>query len=85
MSLAQPSATAKRNSAIGLCLTLFMVSFHIGVVPAIMPPLVRSVGYVQSALVLLSLVTASFAPTSENLSRRLGRQAIWHCIIRGCS
>ena len=81
MSLAPQSATAKRNSAIGLCLTLFMVSFHIGVVPAIMPPLVRSldssVGYVQSALVLLSLVTASFAPTSENLSRRLGRQAIF--------
>ncbi len=74
-------AIAKRNSAIGLCLTLFMVSFHIGIVPAIMPPLVRSldssVGYVQGALVLLSLVTAAFAPTSENLSRRLGRQTIF--------
>lgn len=58
-----------------------MVSFHIGIVPAIMPPLVRSldssVGYVQGALVLLSLVTAAFAPTSENLSRRFGRQKIF--------
>jgi len=58
-----------------------MVSFHLGIVPAIMPPLVRSfdssVGYVQSALVLLSLVTAAFAPTSENLSRRWGRQRIF--------
>ncbi len=71
----------RRQSSIGLCLTLFMVSFHIGVVPAIMPPLVRSlgssVGYVQGALVLLSLVTASFAPTSENLSRRFGRKRIF--------
>ncbi|PSB56006.1 MFS transporter, partial [filamentous cyanobacterium CCP1] len=33
-----------------------------------------SVGYVQSALVLMSLVTASFTPTAENLSRRLGRK-----------
>lgn len=77
----QAQALEKRNSAIGLCITLFMVSFHIGVVPAIMPPLVRSldssVGYVQGALVLLSLVTAAFAPTSENLSRRFGRQKIF--------
>lgn len=81
MTVSQPDGVKKRNSAIGLCLTLFMVSFHIGVVPAIMPPLVRSldssVGYVQGALVLLSLVTAAFAPTSENLSRRWGRQKIF--------
>ncbi|WP_204139246.1 MFS transporter [Halomicronema sp. CCY15110] len=79
---AQPAGTTTQKSAIGLCLTLFMVSFHLGIVPAIMPPLVRSfdssVGYVQSALVLLSLVTAAFAPTSENLSRRWGRQRIFH-------
>lgn len=76
-----PPTSGTRNSAIGLCLTLFMVSFHIGIVPAIMPPLVRSlnssVGYVQGALVLLSLVTAAFAPTSENLSRRFGRQKVF--------
>lgn len=81
MTASEVDGVKKRNSAIGLCLTLFMVSFHIGVVPAIMPPLVRSldssVGYVQGALVLLSLVTAAFAPTSENLSRRWGRQKIF--------
>jgi MFS family permease len=68
----------KWGSPIGLCLTLFMISYTIGVVPPIMPPMVRefdsSVGYVQSALVLMSLVTASFAPTAENLGRRLGRK-----------
>ena len=71
----------KWGSPIGLCLTLFMVSYTIGVVPPIMPPMVReldsSVGYVQSALVLMSLVTASFAPTAENLGRRLGRKPIF--------
>jgi MFS family permease len=81
MTLEQAPLREKRKSAIGLCLTLFMVSFHIGLVPTIMPPLVRSldasVGYVQGALVLLSLVTAAFAPTSENLSRRFGRQAVF--------
>ena len=69
------------SSPIGLCLTLFMVSYTIGVVPPIMPPMVRefdsSVGYVQSALVLMSLVTASFAPTAENLGRRLGRKPVF--------
>ncbi|RZM82114.1 MFS transporter [Leptolyngbya iicbica LK] len=81
MDVGEPPAGTTQKSAIGLCLTLFMVSFHIGIVPAIMPPLVRTfdsnVGYVQSALVLLSLVTAAFAPTSENLSRRFGRQKIF--------
>jgi MFS family permease len=71
----------KWSSPIGLCLTLFMVSYTIGVVPPIMPPMVRefdsSVGYVQSALVLMSLVTASFAPTAENLGRRLGRKPVF--------
>ncbi len=65
---------------LGLCLILFMLSYTIGVVQPIMPPLVRefnsSVGYVQSALVLMSLVTASFIPTTENLSRRLGRRPL---------
>lgn len=65
---------------LGLCLILFMLSYTIGVVPPIMPPLVQefnsSVGFVQSALVLMSLVTASFTPTAENLSRRLGRRPV---------
>ncbi|PSN13683.1 MFS transporter [filamentous cyanobacterium CCT1] len=65
---------------LGLCLILFMLSYTIGVVQPIMPPLVQefnsSVGYVQSALVLMSLVTASFTPTAENLSRRLGRRSV---------
>ncbi len=65
---------------LGLCLILFMLSYTIGVVQPIMPPLVQefnsSVGYVQSALVLMSLVTASFTPTAENLSQRLGRRPV---------
>ncbi|MEO1147358.1 MAG: MFS transporter [Cyanobacteria bacterium J06638_22] len=66
---------------IGLCLTLFAVAYSVGAVPAIMPRIVRdldsSVGYVQGALVLLALVKASFAPTSENLVRRYGRKPIY--------
>jgi MFS family permease len=81
MLAADSEAIARRNSSIGLCLTLFIVSYHIGVVPAIMPPLVRdldsSVGYVQGALVMLSLITASFTPTSETLSQRFGRQGVF--------
>jgi MFS family permease len=64
---------------LGLCLIFFMLSYTIGVVQPIMPPLVvefnSSVGFVQSALVMMSLVTASFAPTAENLSQRLGRRS----------
>ncbi|MFZ4674496.1 MAG: MFS transporter [Nodosilinea sp.] len=71
----------KWSRPLGLCLTLFMLSYTVGVVQPIMPPMVRefnsSVGYVQSALVLMSLVTASFTPTAENLSRRLGRKPVF--------
>ncbi len=83
LMIAQPTSSFwdKWSSPIGLCLTLFMVSYTIGVVPPIMPPMVRefdsSVGYVQSALVLMSLVTASFAPTAENLGQRWGRKPIF--------
>jgi|GEM_PF-658194 len=67
--------------SIGLCLTLFIVAYSVGAVPAIMPRIVRdldsSVGYVQGALVLLALVKASFAPTSENLVQRYGRKVIY--------
>ncbi|WP_035990837.1 MFS transporter [Leptolyngbya sp. KIOST-1] len=72
---------------LGLCLILFMLSYTVGVVQPIMPPLVQefnsSVGYVQSALVLMSLVTASFTPTAENLSQRLGRRTVL-AIALGC-
>ncbi|MBE9157407.1 MFS transporter [Nodosilinea sp. LEGE 06152] len=78
-ALRQP-ILATWGQPLGLCLILFMLSYTIGVVQPIMPPLVRefnsSVGYVQSALVLMSLVTASFTPTAENLSRRLGRRRV---------
>jgi MFS family permease len=79
--MAQPvSFLDKWGGPLGLCLTLFMLSYTIGVVQPIMPPMVQefnsSVGYVQSALVLMSLVTASFTPTAENLSRRWGRKPL---------
>lgn len=64
-----------------LCLTLFMISYNVSVIPPIMPPLVRelntSIGYIQGALVLFSLVTASFAPTCENLCRFYGRSRVF--------
>jgi MFS family permease len=70
---------------IGLGLTFFLLSYTVGVVQPIMPPLVQdfdsSVGYVQSALVLMSLVTASFTPTAENLSRRLGRRKVFNAAL----
>lgn len=70
------------GSPVGLGLTFFMLSYTVGVVQPIMPPLVQefesSVGYVQSALVLMSLITASFTPTAENLSRRLGRRWVFN-------
>jgi MFS family permease len=81
MATQQTSFWARWGAPIGLCLTLFMLSYNIGIVPPMMPPMVRefdsSVGYVQIALVLMSLVTASFTPTAENLSRRLGRQKVF--------
>lgn len=71
----------KWGPPIGLCLTLFAVAFNISVIPAIMPRIVRdldsSIGYVQGALVLITLVEASFAPTCENLSRRFGRKLVY--------
>lgn len=78
-AMVEPGAfRARWGQPLGLCLMLFMLSYTLGVVQPIMPPLVQefdsSVGYVQSALVLMSLVTASFTPTAENLSQRLGRR-----------
>ncbi|WP_341994745.1 MFS transporter [Chlorogloeopsis sp. ULAP02] len=70
----------KWSSPIGLCLTLFLVAYNVSVVPAIMPRIVRdldsSMGSIQGALVLLALVTASFAPTCENLIKQFGRKQI---------
>ncbi|MGK7911223.1 MAG: MFS transporter [Synechococcus sp.] len=69
------------GNSFGLCLTVFLLSYTVGVVPPMMPPMVRefdsSMGFIQSALVLMSLITASFIPTAENLSRRLGRKAVF--------
>ncbi|PSB18594.1 MFS transporter [Phormidesmis priestleyi ULC007] len=64
-----------------ISLTLFMIAYNVSVVPAIMPSIVQdldsSVGYIQSILVLFSLVTASFAPTTENLCRFYGRTRVF--------
>lgn len=76
----QTAFREKWGQPLGVCLILFMLSYTIGVVQPIMPPMVvefnSSVGFVQSALVLMSLVTASFTPTAENLSRRWGRRRV---------
>lgn len=84
-SPSEPWGMARWGGPLGLCLTMFMLSYTVGVVPPIMPPLVQefnsSVGYVQSALVLMSLVTASFTPTAENLSRRLGRRRVFSAAL----
>jgi len=62
-------------------LTLFMVAYNVSVIPAIMPAIVAdlntSVGSIQTILVLFSLVTASFAPTVENLCRFYGRTPVF--------
>jgi len=74
------SPNPSRKTFIGLCVALFMVSFTLGVVPPMMPAIVRefdsSMGYIQSTLVLSSLVAASFTPTTENLSDVFGRKKI---------
>lgn len=81
MSASSSSFLKTWGPSIGLCLTLFIVAYSVGAVPAIMPRIVRdldsSIGYVQGALVLLALVKASFAPTSENLVKRYGRKPIY--------
>lgn len=64
-----------------MSLTLFMIAYGVSVMPAIMPKIVlsfnSSLGYIQSILVLFSLTTASFAPTTENLCRFYGRTPIF--------
>jgi MFS family permease len=64
-----------------ISLTLFMVAYNVSVMPAIMPSIVfdfnSSVSYIQTILVLFSLTTASFAPTTENLCRFYGRTPVF--------
>jgi hypothetical protein len=54
-----------------LWLSLFVVSFNVYVMTVVIVPITRDLGAniasVQSALVLVSLVMASFVATSENL------------------
>lgn len=71
-----------RNSPFRIIgLTVWMVSYNIGVLPAIMPAIVRdfnsSIGVIQTVLVLFSLTTAAFAPTTENLCRYFGRTPVF--------
>lgn len=77
----KPHITLDRKDVWALRLTLFMIAYNIAVVSPIMPLLVRnfnsSMGYIQGALVLFSLVTASFAPTTENLCRFYGRERVF--------
>lgn len=64
-----------------ITLTLFLVAYNVSVMPAIMAEIVQefesSVGSIQGILVVFSLVTASFAPTTENLCRFFGRTRIF--------
>lgn len=64
-----------------ISLTLAMVAYNVSVLPAIMPRVVldldTSIGYIQSILIVFSLVTASFAATTENLCRFYGRTPVF--------
>lgn len=82
MAVSSPqSITLDRKDFWALWLTLFLLAYNVSVIPPIMPLLVRqldtSIGFIQGALVLFSLVTASFAPTSENLCRFYGRERVF--------
>lgn len=80
MSQSQPMSLGRRGFW-AISLTVFMVAYNVSVIPAIMPAIVSdfdsSVGSVQSILVLFSLTTAAFAPTTENLCRYYGRTPIF--------
>lgn len=82
MSVMEKSpVTLTRKQFWALWLTLFMIAYNLAVMQPLMPPIVRtfnvSIGYIQSALVLFSLVTAAFAPTTENLCRFYGRERVF--------
>lgn len=80
MNERSPAANLNRQTFIGLCLALFVVAFTLGVIPPMMPAIVRefkaSMGFIQSVLVLCSLVTAASTPTTENLSNVYGRKRV---------
>ena len=71
----------RHQSFWAITLTLFMVAYNVSVMPAIMSSLARdlnaSVGSIQGILVVFSLTTASFAPTTENLCRFYGRTRVF--------
>jgi MFS family permease len=75
------SIALDRKDFWALWLTLFLLAYNVSVVQPIMPLLVRdldtSLGYIQGALVLFSLVAASFAPTTENLCRFYPRERVF--------
>lgn len=77
----QPRITLHRKDFGALCLTLFMIAYNLAVMQPLMPLIVRafdsSMGYIQGALVLFSLVAAAFAPTTENLCRFYGRDRVF--------
>lgn len=66
---------------IALWLALFVVSFNVYVMTVAMVPIARDfgtpIGTVQNALVLISLVTASFVPTSQNLGDIYGHKKLF--------
>lgn len=74
------SPNFSRKTFIGFCVALFMVAFTLGVVPPMMPAIVRefqsSMGHIQSVLILASLVTAAITPTTENLNSVFGRRRV---------
>lgn len=74
-------AKLRREGSWAIMLTLFMVAYNVSVMPAIMSLIVldlnSSVGSIQGILVVFSLVTASFAPTTENLCRFYGRTPVF--------
>lgn len=76
-----PTVPLERKGLWAISLTLLMIAYNISVMPAIMPAIVAefdaSVGYIQSILVLFSLTTAAFAPTTENLCRYFGRTPVF--------
>jgi MFS family permease len=77
----QSPVTLTRKQFWALWLTLFMIAYNLAVMQPLMPPIVStfnvSIGFIQSALVLFSLVTAAFAPTTENLCRFYGRERVF--------
>ncbi|BAU10921.1 permeases of the major facilitator superfamily protein [Leptolyngbya sp. NIES-3755] len=77
----EPQIWSRTSPLRVISLTVWMVSYNIGVLPAIMPAIVQefdsSIGSIQTVLVLFSLTTAAFAPTTENLCRYFGRTPVF--------